>query len=74
MATRKSPTVKRTYRPRAPKPAAECGIVTLILNRQTGLVEIDQTFSNPLEAQAMCQRASEMLVERAPWFAEPEPE
>lgn len=63
MATRKSPAKvapKRTYRPRAPKPMDAVGIVTVILNRTTGVVTIDNEFTNPLEQWAMLQRALDM--------------
>lgn len=56
---------KKTKKTRAPKPLGDVAIVTLILHRATGRVEIEQELSTPAETYAMTLRAAQMIEETA---------
>lgn len=53
----------RTYRPRAPKQLGDIAVVTLMLDRSTGEVSIEQELSTPAETWFTLTRAKEMM----PW-------
>lgn len=55
------PARKTPVRSRAPKPLGDIAIVTVYLDRATGKVDVDDTFSTPLETRGMLGDAYDQL-------------